>query len=122
MLHKLKYHIRIAILAVIALIIFGTIAYRFLEGWSWVTSFYFAVTTLTTVGYGELYPTTEASQIFTAFFILAGVSITLAAISIVAMEYMTKMEKKIVKETEKKTEKMEEKFEEKIEEQLKEKN
>lgn len=62
----------------------GTIFYSQIEKWSLTDSFYFSVTTLTTVGYGDLYPTTDASKIFTAFYILAGVGILLGFVNAVA--------------------------------------
>ncbi|ODS36736.1 hypothetical protein BEH94_04265 [Candidatus Altiarchaeales archaeon WOR_SM1_SCG] len=56
------------------LIFIGTAAYHFIEGWTYIDSFYFAVSTLTTVGYGDIVPSTNGSKIFTAFYVLVGVS------------------------------------------------
>ena len=53
----------------------GTVVYRILEDWSWVDSFYFSSVTLTTVGYGDLSPTTTVSKLFTVFYIFAGISL-----------------------------------------------
>ena len=60
------------------IIFIGTLFYRYEEGWSYIDSLYFAVITLSTVGYGEIYPTTPASKLFTIFFILFGVGIIFA--------------------------------------------
>ena len=57
-----------------ALIVTAIVAYHFLEGWDYVDSAYFAVSTITTVGYGDLVPKTEMGRIFTIFYMLAGVS------------------------------------------------
>lgn len=59
----------------------GTVVYRLLEGWSWVDSLYFSVVTLTTVGYGDLSPTTDASKLFTVVYIVMGVSLLGAVIN-----------------------------------------
>lgn len=55
----------------------GTVFYRLAEDWSWIDSFYFTVVTLTTVGYGDLAPTTALSKLFTVFLILVGVGFIL---------------------------------------------
>ena len=53
----------------------GTVVYRILEDWSWVDAFYFSSVTLTTVGFGDLSPTTTASKLFTVFYIFTGISL-----------------------------------------------
>lgn len=53
----------------------GTVVYRILEDWSWVDSFYFSAVALTTVGFGDLSPTTDASKLFTVFYIFSGISL-----------------------------------------------
>jgi hypothetical protein len=53
----------------------GTIVYRILEDWSWVDSLYFSTVTLTTVGFGDLAPSTDASKLFTVFYIFSGISL-----------------------------------------------
>ena len=58
-----------------ALLLSGTLFYRGVEGWSVLDSLYFSVTTLTTVGYGDLAPTTPGSKVFTIVYILVGVGV-----------------------------------------------
>jgi voltage-gated potassium channel len=73
------------LMAIAAGVLFvGTIFYHYAEGWSYISSFYFSVTTLTTVGYGDLVPTTETSRLFTSFYILTGVGILLGLVKAVA--------------------------------------
>jgi TRAP-type C4-dicarboxylate transport system permease small subunit len=73
---------------VILLFIIGTIVYHELEGWSYVDSFYFTGVTLTSIGYGDLHPTTDISKVFTVIFGLSGVGIVLAVLTIIAQHYM----------------------------------
>ncbi len=56
-----------------ALLLAGTIGYRFIEDWSLFDSLYFSVITLTTVGYGDLVPKTNVGRLFTIFLLLGGV-------------------------------------------------
>ena len=64
----------------------GTIFYTLEEGWSVVDAFYFSVTTLTTVGLGDLSPTPTFSKLFTVVYIFAGLSLVLGFIETVAKE------------------------------------
>ena len=51
----------------------GTAGYRALEGWSWFDSFYVAVITLTSIGYGQRAPLTIAGRVFTMVLALGGI-------------------------------------------------
>ena len=62
------------------LYITAIVAYHFLEGWDWIDSAYFATSTIATVGYGDMVPTTPISKLFTIVYILVGVSTGLYAI------------------------------------------
>jgi voltage-gated potassium channel Kch len=56
-------------------LLFGTVFYRIIEGWSWVDSLYFCTITLASVGYGDFAPTTEASRLFTVVYVILGLGI-----------------------------------------------
>jgi len=60
-----------------AIIAMGTVVYHWLEGWNYLDSLYFVVVTLTTIGYGDLSPTTPLSKLMTIFYGLNGVAILL---------------------------------------------
>src|SRR3989338_109200 len=85
--------LEIVVSTVIAMMVFGTLAYHELEGWGYVDSFYFTGVTLSTIGYGDLYPTTDISKIFTVFYAFAGIVILAAALSIIAGAYFEKRER-----------------------------
>lgn len=90
-----RTQIEISIMALTFLILLGTVVYRVLEGWSWITCFYFSVSTLTTVGYGDFYPTTELSRLFTSFYVLAGVTVALTTIGIVGADYLRRRDERL---------------------------
>ena len=65
------------ILSISALLLLttGTVCYHFLEDWSWVDSLYFSVVAVTTVGFGDITPSTDPSKLFTVGYILVGIGI-----------------------------------------------
>ena len=73
-------------LLVVFTLLGGTIFYSTVEGWSLVDAFYFSVTTLTTVGLGDLAPSTTFGKLFTALYIFAGVGLIAVFVSAVAQE------------------------------------
>ena len=78
-----RQFVSLALLAVVA-IVSGTGFYSIVEGFRFVDALYFSVVTLTTVGYGDLAPRTDAGKLFTAAYVLVGVGILLAFVTTVA--------------------------------------
>ncbi len=78
-------------MTIVGLISAGTVIFHYLEKWSWISSFYFSVVTLTTVGYGDLTPSRDGTRLFTAIFIILGTTIVLSAIAIVGTRYLELM-------------------------------
>ncbi len=68
----------------LALIGGGTTFYRFVEGWSWLDSYYFTVIALTTVGFGDLAPATRPGKLFTTFYVVIGIGVLVALVTEVA--------------------------------------
>lgn len=50
----------------------GTLWYRLVEGWSWVDSAYMTISTLATVGIGEINPLGERGRLFTMILMVMG--------------------------------------------------
>ncbi len=66
---------KILAVSALGLILTGTVVYRFLEDWTWVDSLYFSVIAVTTVGFGDLTPSTDASKLFTILYVISGITI-----------------------------------------------
>jgi voltage-gated potassium channel Kch len=64
----------IALGAFLALLI-GAVFFHYTEGMKWLDAFYFCTITLTTVGYGDIVPHTDAGKLFDIFYILTGIGI-----------------------------------------------
>lgn len=56
----------------------GTLIYSVREGWSIVDSLYFSVMTLTTIGYGDLSPTTSWMRFYTVVYAIMGIGLFVA--------------------------------------------
>jgi len=72
---------KILSVSALLLIITGTVSYHFLEDWSWVDSLYFSAVAVTTVGFGDLTPSTDGAKLFTVGYIFAGIGIVAAYVS-----------------------------------------
>jgi hypothetical protein len=65
------------------MIAIGAVLYRWLEGWSWLDSFYFVVITLTTIGYGDLHPTQPITKLITIFYGINGIVMILLIFDVI---------------------------------------
>lgn len=70
----------VVVAAILAVIMIGTIGYVLIEGWGLLDSLYMTVTTIFTVGFGEVHPLSWAGSVFTLFLILGGVGTILYGI------------------------------------------
>jgi len=66
------FRIRYAVMALAAAMVFGTIGFHLVEGWTLADSLYVTVQTLTTVGYGDLPPHTAKGRAFAVVVMLIG--------------------------------------------------
>lgn len=72
-----RFRLRYALYAVLAAVALGTLGFHLLEGWSVADSMYATIQTLTTVGYGDLTPTTSAGRFFASLYMFVGVGAVL---------------------------------------------
>jgi voltage-gated potassium channel len=76
----LPRRLAIIAIAILATIVFGTAGFVLIDHYPVFEAFYMTLTTVTTVGYGEILPLSHAGRIFNSFLIFFGVSVMLLAI------------------------------------------
>jgi voltage-gated potassium channel len=81
LLTRLRFRVRYALAAIVVVIMLGTIGFYLIEGWSFTDSLFMTVTTVTTVGYGEVHPLSTTGRIFTICLMLVGVGTVAYALS-----------------------------------------
>ena len=66
-----RIYLALALLCLVSLV--GTAGFHYIEGWPWFDGYYMTITTMSTVGYGEIHPLSHAGRLFNTFLILAAV-------------------------------------------------
>jgi voltage-gated potassium channel len=59
--------------ALVAIVVIGVIGYMVIEGWAFLDAIYMTITTITTVGFREVHPLSDAGRIFSIIIIIGGV-------------------------------------------------
>jgi voltage-gated potassium channel len=65
-----------AVAALLALVLIGTAGFHYIEGWTWFDGFYMTLTTMATVGYGEIHLLSHSGRIFNSGLIVTSVIAT----------------------------------------------
>lgn len=58
----------------VAVLLFGTLGFMGIEGWSWQDSLYMTIITVTAVGYDEVQPLSGVGRAFTSFILASGIT------------------------------------------------
>jgi len=70
---SLRNRISLVLILLALVVLSGCIGFHYLEGWPWFDAFYMTLTTMTTVGYGEIHPLSHAGRVFNSFLIVGSV-------------------------------------------------
>ncbi len=69
----------------LVIIVIGATFYKFVENWNWIDSVFFAISILTTIGFGELHPASPMSRIFAIFYMLFGIPVMFYTITLLGV-------------------------------------
>lgn len=72
----------------VLLLIGGTVLFRHLEPFTWIQAFYFTVTTMTTVGYGDLVPSNDLTRLAVSLYILVAVTLYVSLLTHFGVSYL----------------------------------
>lgn len=93
---------RILLFLLIPMLIGSTFFYSSVEGWSKIDALYFSVMTMSTVGYGDLAPTTDNSKLFTIIFTFLSVGIFVSLNAKIVLMMLNQKKEKLLKQKVKK--------------------
>jgi len=79
--HRFMKAIGLELVALVVYFLLGIIFYTIEEEWGAGDAMYFSFVVMTTVGYGDLLPTSDGSKIFTSFYILFALAISSVALA-----------------------------------------
>jgi voltage-gated potassium channel len=79
-MNRLTRRFLFIVLAITATLLTGTVGFTLIDGWPPFDAFYMTLTTMTTVGYGEIHELSKAGRVFNSFLIFFGVTTIFIAI------------------------------------------
>jgi voltage-gated potassium channel len=74
---KVPYNLKLIAILLVLLVIAGIAGFHFIEGWTYFDGFYMVLTTITSIGYGEIHPLSHTGRLFNSFVIITGVGLVL---------------------------------------------
>ncbi len=78
---KVPFNLKLLAIALLLLVMVGTAGFHFIEGWTYFDGFYMVLTTITSLGYGEIHPLSHLGRLFNSFMIIAGVGLVLLLVA-----------------------------------------
>jgi hypothetical protein len=72
MMQEVRRRLQIFLGVFLIVTVFGTVGFMMLENLSFADAFYYSIVTMSTVGYGDIHPTSQASRMFAVLLIVMG--------------------------------------------------
>ncbi len=79
-MNRLTRRFVLMVVAIVTTLSIGTAGFAVIDGYPLFDAFYMTLTTMTTVGYGEIHPLSHAGRVFNSFLIVFGVTTIFIAI------------------------------------------
>lgn len=79
-MNRFRRRFLITTLAILATLLTGTVGFTVIEHWEPFDAFYMTLTTMTTVGYGEIHELSRGGRVFNSFLIIFGTTVIFIAI------------------------------------------
>jgi voltage-gated potassium channel len=79
-MNRLARRFVLIVVAIVTTLSIGTVGFTVIDGYPPFDAFYMTLTTMTTVGYGEIHPLSHAGRVFNSFLIVFGVTTIFIAI------------------------------------------
>ncbi len=92
----IRFRFRVFLIALLGVMVLGTLGFMVIEGVSVSDAFYFSIVTIATVGYGDIHPATQEGKLFAVVLILMGVGTFLGVVAN-ATEMMLNRREKLVR-------------------------
>ena len=93
-----RFRLQILLVLLLVLMLTGTVGFMKTEGLSFTDAIYFSVVTVTTVGYGDITPKTEAGKVLALILIITGVGTFLGVVANSTEMLLNRREKALRKE------------------------
>jgi voltage-gated potassium channel len=91
----IRFRLRIFLIVLLGVMIFGTLGFMVVEGISLSDAFYFSIVTIATVGYGDIHPATQGGKLLAVVLIVMGVGTFLGVVANATEMMLNRREKQI---------------------------
>ena len=93
--HDMEF--RVLLYTLLTLLFGATLFYIKIEGWSFIDALYFSVMTMSTIGYGDLVPTTTLSKLFTIIYAILSIGVFVAVVTKIVHIIIERKKSKLAK-------------------------